>query len=177
MDEPRIALTVTVLSGYGPCRSLKYMGYLITKIQWNFYMDSCNHIYSAISSNLFFLWSWLSEWAVETVSDLFLAFTASNPSLSGILLFFLHSTVFCSKIPIAYSSSLVINIWTSSCPGISGGVLPEECSLIKWYRALYFHMVGASPETAGGHRGQWIGTFVHGLVLENSAAFLYCIPE
>ena len=42
----------------------------------------------------------------------------------------------------------------SSCPGIDGAVLPEECSLIKWYKALYFHMVGGSPETAVGNRGQ-----------------------
>jgi hypothetical protein len=66
----------------------------------------------------------------------------------------LQSTVLCSEIPRALSSSLVINILTSNCPGIDGGVLPEECSPIKWYRALYFHMVGGSSETAVGHRGQ-----------------------
>jgi hypothetical protein len=62
----------------------------------------------------FFFWSWLSEWTVETVSDLFL----SVPSLSGILFCLLQSTVICSEISRAFSSSLVINIWISSCPGI-----------------------------------------------------------
>ena len=94
------------------------------------------------------------------VSALFLVCPNSSPSLSGILFCLLQSTLSCSKIPRAFSSSLVMEIWTSSCPGIDGEVHPEECSLIKWYKALYFHMVGGSPETAMGHRGQWIGTFV-----------------
>jgi hypothetical protein len=140
------------------------------------YIDYCNNIYSCISPNLFLFWSWLSEWAVETVSDLFFVCPNSTWSLSGILFCLLQSTVSCSKMPRYFHSYLVINIWTSSCPGIDGGVLPEECSLIKWYKALYFHMVGGSPETEVGHRGQWIGTFVHGTIVENSAAFLYCIP-
>ena len=139
------------------------------------YIDYCNNIYSCISPHLLLFWSWLSEWVVETVSDLFLVCLNSTPSLSGILCCLLQSTVSCSKIPRACSSSLVINIWTSSCPGIDGGVLPEECSLIKWYKALYFHMVGGSPETAVGHRGQWIGT----LCMEQSwrTLLLFCIAS
>ena len=90
------------------------------------YINSCNNIYSCISCNLFLFWSWLSEWAVETVSDLFLVCTNSIPSLSGILFCLLQSIVLSSKIPRAFSSSLVIKIWISSCPGIDGGVLPEE---------------------------------------------------
>ena len=57
--------------------------------------------------------------------------------------------------------------------------------MIEWYKALYFHMVEGSPEnTVGkmpvdfvaritGHRVQLIGTFVCGIILENSTAFLY----
>ena len=141
------------------------------------HIDFCNNIYPCISSNLFLFWSWLWEWAVEIVSDLFLVSHNSTPSVSEILFCLLQSTVLCSEIPKAFSSSLMMNICTSSCPGIDGGVLPEECSLIRWYRSLYFHMVGGSPEAAVGHRGQCIDTFVHGKALENSAAFLYCIPE
>ena len=37
-----------------------------------FYTDYCKSIYSAISFNLFLFWSWISEWAVETVLDFFL---------------------------------------------------------------------------------------------------------
>jgi len=70
----------------------------------------------------------------------------------------LQSTVICSEIPRAFSSSLVTNIWQPVAAwNLVGGVLPEECSLIRWYRALYFHIVGGSPDTAVGHRGQWIG--------------------
>ena len=141
------------------------------------YRDYCNNIYTYISPNLLLFWSWLSEWVVETVSDLVLVCPNSSPPLPGILFCLLQSTVSCFKILRAFSSSLVINILTSSCPGIDGGVLPEECSLIKWYKALYFYMVEGPPETAVGHRGQWIGIFMYGTVLENSAAFLYCIPE
>ena len=129
------------------------------------YINFCNNIYSCISCNQFHFWSWLSEWAVETVSDLFLVCpTDSISSLSGILYCLLQSIVLCLEMPRALSSSFVIKIWTSNCPGIAGGVLPKECSLIRWYRALYFHMVEGSPETAVGQRGQWIGTYVHGRI-------------
>ena len=43
-----------------------------------------------------------------------------------------------------------MKFWIGSCPGIDGGVLPEECSMIEWYKALYFHMVEGSPENTVG---------------------------
>ena len=107
-------------------------------------------------------------------SDLFLVFPNPTSSLSGILFCLLQSSVSCSKIPGSLSSIVVINIWTSSCPGIDGGVLLEEWSLIKWYKALYFHMVGGFQETTVGYKGQWIRTFVNVIIWENSTAFLYC---
>ena len=66
----------------------------------------------------------------------------------------------------------MIKIWTSSYITIDRMVLPEERSKIKWYRALYFYMARGSKETAKGNIGQLIRTFVHEIILENSAPFL-----
>jgi len=52
-------------------------------------------------------------------------------------------------------SLLIIKVWTSSLPRIDRRVHLEECSLIKWYRALCLHIMGEFPETVVGHSGQW----------------------
>ena len=75
----------------------------------------------------------------------------------------------------AFSSSFETNISTSSCPVIEGGVVPVECSLARWNRALYFQIVCGTWKTDEGHVGQWIETLVYGLDLANWAADQYSI--
>jgi hypothetical protein len=121
----------------------------------------------------------LSDEAVDIVSDLFLfshsSLISKRPSVSGISWSFLYKSVTSSLIFNAFSSSFETNISTSSCPVIVGGLVPEECSLARWNRALYFQIVCGTWEIDEGHIGQWIGTFVHGLDFENWAADRYCI--
>ena len=91
--------------------------------------------------------------------------------MSGILYSFLYKSVISSSIFKAFSPSFEINISTSSCPVIVGGVvISVECSLVRWNRALYFQIVCETWKIDEGHIGQWIGTLVHGLDLENWAA-------
>jgi len=116
----------------------------------------------------------LSDETVEIVSDLFhfshSSLISKRPSVSGILWSILYKSVTSSSIFKAFSSSFETNISTSSCPVIGGGVVPVECSLARWNRALYFQIVCGTWKTDEGHIGQWIGTLVHGLDLANWAA-------
>ena len=43
-----------------------------------------------------------------------------------------------SKIPRDIYSYSVINLWTSTCPGIDGGVLPEELDGIRHYISIWW---------------------------------------
>jgi len=112
-------------------------------------------IYSFIVSTLDLLEPGLSDETVETVSDLFLfshsSLISKRPSVSGILYSFLYKSVISSSIFKAFSSSFEINISTSSCPVIVGGVVPVECSLARWNRALYFQIVWGTWEIDEGH--------------------------
>jgi hypothetical protein len=95
--------------------------------------------------------------------------------VSGILWSFLYKSVTFSSIFKAFSSSYDTNMSTSSCPVIGGGVVPVECSLARWHRALYFQIVCGTLEIEEGHIEQWIVTVVHGLDLAYWAADQYCI--
>ena len=90
-------------------------------------------IYSFIVSTLDLLEPGLSDETVETVSDLFLFSHSSliSKRVSGILYSFLYKSVISSSNFKAFSSSFEINISTSSCPVIVGGVVPVECSLAR----------------------------------------------
>jgi len=142
------------------------------------YIDNYSNTASGIPAYLGLFVSCLSDRLVDIVSDLpllSLGIIIANPSLSGIWLSLLYFSVAFWSIPKASSSALWINILTNSSPGISGMMPLLECSLIKWYRALYFQMVCGFPENDGGQRGQCIGTLVHGILLEETVAFLYCM--
>ena len=52
-----------------------------------------------------------------------------------------------------------------------------ERSAISYLYPYPWHPLEGLPETEVAHKGQCIGTFVHGKVLKNFAVFLYCIPE
>jgi hypothetical protein len=116
----------------------------------------------------------LPDETAEIVSDLFLfphsSLISKRPSVSGILWSILYKSVTSSSIFKAFCSSLETNMSTSSCPGIVGGVVPVECSLARWNRALYLQIVCGTQKTDEGHIGQWIETLVHGLHLQNLAA-------
>ena len=138
-----------------------FLSYYCTK-----YVDNYSNIYS--------LWytcmsgpivSCLSDRLVDIVSDLPLLSLSiliiANPSLSGIWWSLLYLSMAISK---ASSSAL----W----------MIPLlEYSLIKWYRALYFQVVCGFPENDKGQTGQCIGVLVHGILLEETAAFLYCMVD
>ena len=51
----------------------------------------------------------------------------------------------------------VNKLFTNSSLGISGMIPLLECSLIKWYRALYFQMVCGFPENDKEQIGQGLG--------------------
>ena len=159
-------------------RFVPHLGFKLTnnvKFHNSASYKSLKCIYSFIVSTLDLLEPGLSDETVETVSDLFLfphsSIISKRSSVSGILYSFLYKYVMSASIFKAISSSFEINISTSSCPVIVGGV---ECSA-RWNRALYFQIVCGTWEIDEGHIGQWIGTFVHGLDLENWAADQYCI--
>jgi len=67
----------------------------------------------------------------------------------------------------AFSSSFETNISTSSCPVIGGGVVPVECSLARWNRALYFQIVCGTWEIDEGHAPMFQSPVLYGLDLEN----------
>ena len=136
------------------------------------YINCCKNIYSCISCNLFLFWSWLSEWTVETVSDLFLVCPNSIPSLSGILFSLLQSIVLCSEIPRALSSSLVIKIWTSSCPELMEGYFQRNA---HWLNDIghYISIWWEDPQ-----RQQWgtVGNELEHLCMEDAwrTLLLFC---
>ena len=114
------------------------------------------YIYPVIGYTLGLLEPGLSDETVEIVSDLFL-FSHSSPILlsfpkdhyivSVILYSLLYKYVTSSLILKAFSFSFKTNISTSSCPVIVGGVvIPVECSLVRWNRALYFQIVSETSD-------------------------------
>ena len=119
--------------GFRVAHMLQFMGWLDTgkpkfkSVKFSIFccIDHCNNISSFIFSDLFLFWSLLSQWDVETVSDLFLVFSNPNTSLSGIFFGFLQLTVLCS--------------------GIDREVLSEECSPARWYRAFGMDISIYSP--------------------------------
>ena len=125
-------------------------------------------IYSFIVSTLNLLESGLSDETVETMSDLFLfVLISKRPSVSGILYSFLYKYVISASIFKAFSPSFEMNISTSSCPVIVGGIVPVECSLARWNRALYFQIVCGTWEIDEGHAPMFQSPVLYGLDLEN----------
>ena len=128
-------------------------------------------VYLAYTLALF--WSQLSEIAVSDLPPFCISsvwIISSRLSVSRIFFSSLQATVTSSLIPKAFFFSCNIHMW-------------QELSWnFRWCETWNVHLWGEEEhctsrpsKTKVGHIGHWIGTFMHGLDLENFAAALCCI--
>ena len=118
-------------------------------------------------------WSQLSE---KTVSDLWpfcissAWIISSGLSVPRIFGSSLQATATSSLIPKAFLFSCNIDMWQE----LSWDFSWCEIWNVHWWGEEE-HCTSRASETKVGHIGHWIGTFMHGLDMENFAAALCCI--
>lgn len=117
--------------------------------------------------------------SVSALSLFVISFITSISSLPGNSFSDRYLRVRSSSTTINISSFCDVNISTNNWPGIFGSLyvfgipgMGSGCSHIKCESVLYFQIVRSLPESVGGHSGQWIGTFVHGVLFDGCRADL-----